>query len=105
MRLFHLRQRMPSPLASTITGPQEAPGWGCYLPLPLKKLVHLHVCVYTHTRAHTDEDWLCLDNTIFNLLLKVRLRYHCCQQHSFVSQQRNSSHICLGFGRRQALRL
>lgn len=72
---------------------------GHYLPLPLKKLA----CARAH--AHTDEDWLCQDNTIFNLLLKVRFRYHRCQQHSFVSQQRNSSHIRLGFGRRQALGL
>lgn len=85
--------------------PPRGTRWGYYLPLTLKEPVRIHVCVYTHMRAHTDEDWLCLDNTIFNLLLKVRLRYHCCQQHSFVSQQRNSSHIRLGFGRRQALRL
>lgn len=58
-----------------------------------------------HVRVHTDEDWLCQDNAIFNLLLKVRFRYHRCQQHSFMSQQRNSSHIRLGFGRRQALGL
>lgn len=83
--------------------PQRSTRWGCYLPLPLKKLVHKHVCMYTHT--HTDGEGLCQDNTIFNLLLKVRLRYHRCQQHSFVSQERNSSHTRLGFGRRQALGL
>lgn len=91
---------LPNPLQKLFSSLQKAPGGDI-------TCLCLFLCVcsytYTHAHAHTDEDWLCQDNAIFNLLLKVRFRYHRCQQHSFVSQQRNSSHIRRGFSRRQAL--
>lgn len=43
-------------------------------------------------RGHPQtEGCLCRADTIFNLVLKVRFRHHCCQRHSLASQQRKSS--------------
>jgi len=99
---------MPSPLCPPPL-PSRSTRWGHYLPVYLCLLrslcTYVQVCVHTHARACAGEDWLCQGNTIFNHLLKVRFRYHHCQQHSFVSQQRNSLHIHLGFCRRQTLGL